>query len=81
MNIMLSRYEEAFTVVVKHVQFVSSMCHNENVIGEEGNGKRSAEFHFYRKNSRALSLVSGTLEIEYATQLVYFQPTRRNVVI
>ena len=43
-------------VVVKHAdsqhrgcQFDSSMCHNENIIGEEGNGKPSHEFHFPRK--------------------------------
>ena len=43
-------------VVVTHAdsqhrgcQFDSSMCHNENIIGEEGNGKPSHEFHFTRK--------------------------------
>ena len=39
-----------------------------NTIGKEGNGKPSHEFHFPRKKLRVLSLVSATLEIEYATQ-------------
>ena len=39
----------------------------ENITGEEGNGKRPHKIHFPRKNS-ALSLVSATLEIEYAME-------------
>ena len=63
-------------VVVKHAdlqhrgcQFDSSTCHfKKNAIGEEGNGKPPLELHFLRKNS-ALTLVSATLEIEYAVEL------------
>ena len=64
-------------VVVKHAdsrhrgcQFDSSMCHFQNSIGEESNGKTPREFHFPRKKLRAPSLVSATLEIKYATQLL-----------
>ena len=45
-------------VVVKHVdsqhrgcQFDSFVCHFQNTIGEEGNGRPSHEFYFPRKNS------------------------------
>ena len=62
-------------VVVKHAdsqrwgcQFESSMYDTKNAIGEEGNGKPPHDFHFPRKKLRALSLVSATLEIEYAMQ-------------
>ena len=64
-------------VIVKHAdsqhrdcQFDSSMYHCKNAIGEEGNLKLPHEIYFPRKNSRALSLVSATLEIEYATTLL-----------
>ena len=50
-------------------EFDSSMRRYRNATGEEGNGKPPREFHFPRKKLRALSLVSATLEIEYATQL------------
>ena len=49
-------------------EFDSSMRHFKNVIGEEGNGKPPHEFDFPRKNLRALSRVSATLEIEYTTE-------------
>ena len=41
-----------------------------NTISKEGNGKPPHEFHFPRQNSEP-SLVSATLEIEYATQFFY----------
>ena len=50
-------------------QFDSSMCHIKNAIGEEGNMKPPQKFHFPIK-LRALSLVSATLETEYAMQFI-----------
>ena len=40
----------------------------KHVIGEEGNGKPPHKTHYHRKQLRTLSLVSATLEIEYAKQ-------------
>ena len=57
-------------VVVKHrgCKFESCTCHNKSAIGEEGSGKPPHHTHFPRRKFRALSLVSATLEIEYAMQ-------------
>ena len=49
-------------------QFDFSMCHLEDAIGEEGNGKPPHEFHYPKKLRAMPSLVSATFEIEYATQ-------------
>ena len=74
--------------VVKHAdshhrgfQFNSSMYHFQNGIGEEGNGKPSHEFHFPRNKLRALSLVSATLEIEYATQVSVLLILHRHLLV
>ena len=44
------------------------MCHNKNTIGEEGNEKPRHKIDFPRGELRSQSLVSVTLEMEYATQ-------------
>ena len=41
------------------------MCRNEDATGEEGNGKPPHSIHYPREDS-ALSLVSATLELQYA---------------
>ena len=56
------------------IEFDSSMCHNKYTIGEAGNGKPPHKVEFPRKNSRALSLFSATLEIEYGTQFISRNP-------
>ena len=48
-------------------EFDSSTCHNKSAIGKEGNGKPPHKVHSQKK-FRALSLVSATLKIGYATQ-------------
>ena len=45
--------------------FDSSMCHNKNTIGEEGNGEAPHKANFPREKLRALSLFSAMLKIEY----------------
>ena len=60
----------------------SMCCHNNSIIGEEGNGKPPHKLHFPRKKKkklRALSLVSATLEIEYATNFFCsgYEPNQR----
>ena len=57
-------------------QFEFSMCHNQNAIGKDSNGKPPHELNFPREELQALSLVSATLEIEYATQLRLIARTR-----
>ena len=52
----------------KGCQFYFSVCHNESAIGKEGNKEPPNKDHFPRKKFRDLSVVSATLEIEYATQ-------------
>ena len=51
-------------------QFDSSMCHNINAIGEEGNGRPLHEFHFPRKYSESHY---ATLEIGHVTQFNVIQ--------
>ena len=56
------------------IGWFSPTCRIENAIGEEGRGKPPHEIHFPRKQLRALSLVSTTLEIEYATRFSHSLP-------
>ena len=46
----------------------SYTCNSKNIIGKEGNGEPPHKVHVHRKIAELLSLVSATLEIEYATQ-------------
>ena len=48
----------------------SSMCRIENATGEGGNGIPPHKIHFPWKKLKTLSLVSATLQIEYATQFL-----------
>ena len=53
----------------------------ENKIGKEGNGKPRHKIRFPRKKPRVLSLVSATLEIEYATPFLIIAAIITEVIV